>query len=152
MFRIKSRKNIWGIGDAEIEETLSPHYGKSTNGGYFIGRETLWGWNRIILDLHNELVKEHPDYYIVQIKEKFGGLRYYTGAMTDRGRDLIGQAEDKSFKTCEKCGRPGTPSEYGWVRTLCKRDRAIDKFNLLYYNVKYNKKIIKSRFLKKRKR
>ena len=58
-----------------------------------------------------------------QIKEKFGGLRiYYSGG--DYYIDgLISMAEEMSYKTCERCGCPGTPNKQGWIMTLCDNCR-----------------------------
>ena len=63
------------------------------------------GWDR---DLH-------------QVKEKFGGLRFYVGASTPEMEKRIDQAEEESFQTCENCGEPGKGSNVGyWYLTLCE--------------------------------
>lgn len=63
---------------------------------------------------------------VVQVKEKFGGLRVYLEA--DPGTDpfvyqmyskQVAQAEGRSYALCELCGEPGFPRSGGWVRTLC---------------------------------
>ena len=36
------------------------------------------GWYPLIAGLHEQLSVLVPDYTLVQVKEKFGGLRYYT--------------------------------------------------------------------------
>jgi len=76
-----------------------------------------------------ELIGDIPDWrknleYIkspvaVQVKEKFGTLRfYYDGG--DRYIDgLVNMAESMSAVTCEVCGNPGKIRTGGWVRTLC---------------------------------
>jgi hypothetical protein len=56
---------------------------------------------------------------IVQVKEKFGGLRMYTGNTPEHIWDLIADIERKSYKTCEDCGKRGKLRAGGWVRTLC---------------------------------
>ena len=56
---------------------------------------------------------------ILQIKEKFGTLRFYYSGGTDRVRTLVGFAESMSACTCEKCGAPGRASSKGWIKTLC---------------------------------
>lgn len=55
----------------------------------------------------------------VQVKEKFGGLRFYMSSTNDEIRDLVSNVEALSFKTCEDCGSPGTLRQTGWYRTLC---------------------------------
>jgi len=58
---------------------------------------------------------------IAQIKEKFGGLRFYVhGDLPDALRQKIRHVVDvKSFEVCETCGKPGVLREGGWYRTLC---------------------------------
>lgn len=58
---------------------------------------------------------------VVQIKQKFGGLRFYTVNHTDEVLQLITAAEDKSFTICEMCGQPGkTYSIRYWLTSLCE--------------------------------
>ena len=55
----------------------------------------------------------------VQIKEKFGGLRFYVQAATSKHYDYISFAESMSYRTCEQCGAPGKRYSMGWHKTLC---------------------------------
>lgn len=85
------------------------------------------GWLQIVDDLHACIIKVCPEYHIEQIKEKFGGLRYYVRLPEDKAifmpvvQGLIEVAENKSFDTCEVCGEPGEPvsRKSGWVKTVC---------------------------------
>jgi hypothetical protein len=56
-----------------------------------------------------------------QVKEKYGGLRFYTHTTSDEIEGMIRMAEKMSLRTCEECG---TTEDIGytqvWVRTLCK--------------------------------
>jgi hypothetical protein len=63
---------------------------------------------------------------VVQIKEKFGGLRLYVniaeGATPQQAGEIHGAihvGEYLSAKTCERCGAPGTLHGDGWLSTLC---------------------------------
>jgi len=81
------------------------------------------GWLPIARKLHHELLKIAPDYKIFQIKEKFGGLRYYTdGSIGEEGERLIAEAERECSKTCEFCGSTDEVATAGpsWIKTLCK--------------------------------
>jgi hypothetical protein len=79
------------------------------------GHECGEGWKTIIDDTHKKLKYIDPDYKIVQIKEKFGGLRYYYDnsfeSYNDIRReimdDIILSAENKASYTCELCGANG---------------------------------------------
>jgi len=61
----------------------------------------------------------------VQVKEKFGGLRFYVRLdglrlrQDDAIRRRIGAAMEESFHTCEICGQPGKLREERCIRTLC---------------------------------
>ena len=55
----------------------------------------------------------------VQVKEKFGGLRFYVQAATDKQWSYINFAESMSYRTCEDCGAPGKTYTDGWHTTLC---------------------------------
>ena len=69
-------------------------------------------------------LNEHYDgsWISSQLKEKFGGLRFYCGpAPSDQLSDeIIGAAEWLSECLCEDCGAPGRLRKAGgWVRTVC---------------------------------
>lgn len=46
-------------------------------------------WYSAIIELDEKLSKLHPDYAIRQIKQKFGGLRFYASGVDDEGVGLI---------------------------------------------------------------
>jgi hypothetical protein len=62
--------------------------------------------------------------YAVQIKEKFGGLRFYMNGVDDYISGAIAMAESISNHTCEVCGAPGKNKPVGsWYTTLCDLHR-----------------------------
>ncbi len=60
-----------------------------------------------------------PDVTVAQIKEKFGGLRFYYDGGDDTVDGMVRMAEAWADRTCEECGHPGTRRSGGWIRTLC---------------------------------
>ena len=75
------------------------------------GLECGDGWKDIIDRTHEKLKYIDPDYKIAQIKEKFGGLRYYYDQTVDYGstasqimEDIVRAAEHEASRTCELCG------------------------------------------------
>lgn len=66
-----------------------------------------------------ELKAEIPT--IQQVKEKFGGLRFYMDGGTPEMRNYVRFAESMSMHTCECCGASGEPRNNGWVKTLCEK-------------------------------
>jgi hypothetical protein len=55
----------------------------------------------------------------VQVKEKFGGLRFYVDNCDDYASGVINLAESLSLRTCEQCGNKGMIRKGGWIKTLC---------------------------------
>lgn len=89
-----------------------------------------FGWIDIVLRLNDALEEILPDYTIVQIKEKFAGLRYYIGsygcAKDDpriaMAREMIAEAEQASMRTCQVCGEPGRYRDgAAYMVTTCDR-------------------------------
>lgn len=62
---------------------------------------------------------EIPQVVVQQIKEKFGGLRFYYEGGDDYVSGVVDMAESWAGKTCETCGSLGTRRSGGWIRTLC---------------------------------
>lgn len=81
------------------------------------------GWKDIFMSLVDDLFKLGWDGRILQIKEKFGGLRIYTAGCSDEIFDRVLEAESQSLKTCMECGKPGSPKGDYWILTLCQEHR-----------------------------
>jgi len=81
-----------------------------------------------------ELSKEaYPPHIPVasQVKEKYGGLRFYLVSGTRAQYDACATAELESEKTCEQCGEPGEIRGRGWFYAACdahnrEDDKSID--------------------------
>lgn len=81
------------------------------------------GWLNLLTDLHIELVEIDPKYTIYQVKEKFGGLRFYyspsSPSLDPELRKVVNKYESKSYYVCEKTGNPGSlKRKNGWIKTL----------------------------------
>lgn len=96
------------------------------------------GWMGLIDELSGKLEiinNKYPDFeeriYAVQVKEKFGGLRFYcyssdniTEEDSNLQNKLIEEAERASFTICESCSKPATVrNTRGWITTLCEECR-----------------------------
>lgn len=78
------------------------------------------GWTPLVTRLVYDLLALGWNGTVYQVKEKFGGLRFYIGTGSAAISARIDAAEEESFKTCEDCGEPGTlHTERNWLRTLC---------------------------------
>jgi hypothetical protein len=56
---------------------------------------------------------------VLQVKEKFGGLRFYVNHRMDAILQRIEIGESESLRTCEVCGKPGKLPEGDCTRTVC---------------------------------
>jgi hypothetical protein len=61
---------------------------------------------------------------VAQIKEKFGGLRFYYDGGDNVVDGMVRMAESWADHSCEECGAPGKRRSGGWVRTLCDEHEA----------------------------
>ena len=78
------------------------------------------GWEDLVNPLIDMCIKQ--DATISQVKEKFGGLRFYVWGGDKKLHKAIEKAEEKSLTTCERCGAPGRAVTigHGWAKTLCE--------------------------------
>lgn len=76
------------------------------------------GWFALLLELSKQL--ETTGAIADQVKEKFGGLRFYYHPCSAEADAFIREAEKKALKTCDVCGKPGTMSESGWMKVRCE--------------------------------
>ena len=62
-----------------------------------------------------------PQIEAVQVKEKFGTLRFYINGYTDATRSMISFAEKMSSRTCDSCGAPADLSTTGRWKVQCEK-------------------------------
>ena len=90
------------------------------------GAGNVWYGTKIVTQADIDVAKTRMDEeaakvpVAVQVKEKFGGLRFYVERATDKQYDYITFAESMSYRTCEQCGNTGKLYTNGWHRTLCE--------------------------------
>jgi hypothetical protein len=80
-----------------------------------------------------------PDAYrVIQVKEKFGTLRFYDMGFNSHISGMISMAEAMSEITCERCGARGKLREdRGWLLTLCDKCDRKDKRWRFWLGCKY---------------
>jgi len=87
------------------------------------GNLSEWGAKKVLSDINEAQFRVVPEYckqvYAVQIKEKFGTLRFYYDGGDEYVSGVVTMAEGMSSCTCESCAKPGLRRSGGWVRTLC---------------------------------
>jgi hypothetical protein len=78
-------------------------------------------------DLENDKTDVRPiiqQVTVAQIKEKFGGLRFYYDGGDEYIHGLVSMAESWAGIACEECGGIGERRSGGWIRTLCDKHEA----------------------------
>lgn len=128
----------------ELDKQLCEKYPKifknrhahSTETAMFWGFEHSDGWYKILdslcgqiqsyIDWKNrsaaagyENFKPVEQVVATQVKEKFGGLRFYYKGGDEHISGMVRMAESWASITCEVCGQPGEIRQGGWIKTLC---------------------------------
>lgn len=116
-----------------MEERFPKLFGHGKYGGFAVGP----GWWPI-LEILCEQINSHVewrqnqlekyqrgpgclDVTVDQVKEKFGGLRFYYSGGDDVVDGMVRMAESWAGHTCEECGQPGKSRGGGWIQTLCDK-------------------------------
>lgn len=101
-----------------VPDRQNPFRSRIYSKGFFAVGE---GWIQLVKNCIEELIAIGWDKQVCQVKEKFGGLRFYTNALPEEGHEIIRKYEDLSYDTCEKCGTTENIGHTtGWVLTLCE--------------------------------
>lgn len=78
------------------------------------------GWASLIHHVFDTLQTIKGTVKIIQVKEKWGGLRIYTDVYNNELENIIIDVGKKSFYMCEVCGQEGTlRTDRFYHRTLC---------------------------------
>jgi hypothetical protein len=81
--------------------------------------EVELGWFPLIKDLITDLIELGWNKEVCQVKEKFGGLRFYINDGSDEVFNRIHKAEKESLTICEINGKVGElRTDIPWFRTL----------------------------------
>jgi hypothetical protein len=114
--RLVERWPTWFNTGGDIRHTAMP-WGFTHDDGWF---DIRWRLCENLEPLVAEFERAGGQKFeVLQVKEKFGGLRFYVNHKSDAIRQRIEAAIQESFHTCEVCGQPGKLREGGWLKTLC---------------------------------
>jgi hypothetical protein len=112
----KEKMDNYLISIGGLKNGFFPDREPITDSHYF---EVGKGWYQLIKDLIDDLIKLGWNKEICQVKEKFGGLRFYINGGTTEIFNRISEAEELSINTCEVTGNKGElRTDIGWYRTL----------------------------------
>ena len=122
----------------ELDEKLCAKYPKifANRGGSKMETCMYWGfecgdgWYWLIDKLCSNLQWDtdknnrdgkYPQVVAAQVKEKFGGLRFYVESASSEQHAVIGFAESLSYYVCESCGTTKNMGRTsGWIRCICE--------------------------------
>lgn len=118
----------------KFPKIFANRYADETTTAMCWGFECRDGWYRLIDTLCDTIQgyidqnKKYnnidiPQVTAVQVKEKFGTLRFYYDGGDDVIRGMVWLAENLSAEICENCGNPGELVKSSWIQTLCNTCR-----------------------------
>lgn len=92
------------------------------------GKVTPWVETQVENSIKNKKLRHVPEkchqVIVVQVKEKYGTLRFYYDGGDDYVRGVVAMAESISAHTCEVCGNPGTSNHNGWITVRCDEHKS----------------------------
>lgn len=100
------REGIFDLFEKHMEGVLNPEYKEKR-------------LTEMLEEGFREVPESIPQVTLDQVKEKFGTLRFYYTGGDDYISGLVSMAESMSGITCETCGKPGTSTQGGWIKTAC---------------------------------
>lgn len=75
------------------------------------------------IKVYHKGVKLLLSYRILQIKEKYGSLRWYTNGDTEDTLKIISKYENISKRTCVICGKEAEWTSVGWISPYCEEHK-----------------------------
>lgn len=96
---------------------------------YSLADDIPIGWriafgDLIVEEINKDLIENNylDEYEILQIKEKYGGLRWYSGPLPQNSKiqDIVYKYEMVSNNICIICGKPDVPMiPISWISPFC---------------------------------
>jgi len=117
---------IYGKDGLDQRETCYSQFGFECGDGWFRIIYWLSKYIQRLIDSNNEYAKKYPDQYkpipqvkALQVKEKFGGLRFYYSGGDDHINAVVSFVESISYSICETTGKTEDVgyNTKGWIKT-----------------------------------
>jgi len=104
-----------------LKEIRDPHFDYSLL-PIFTDQKGWWrAFGELLCDEIQALFHKNPDLYVLDYKEKWGGLRMDFGGADKEIYDIADKYETLSQNICWFCGKPDTPlTDTGWILPVCK--------------------------------
>jgi hypothetical protein len=81
----------------------------------------------INIQTHCEYNPDIPQVVAMQVKEKYGTLRFYVHGGDEYTTGAISMAESMSSRICEICGNKGKIRNDGWITTRCNTCHRVEE-------------------------
>jgi len=108
--------------EEQFPKMFSEPYGEVAVGeGWWPIVESLCSQIQHHIDWRTKYGNIVPQVVVHQIKEKFGGLRFYYDGGDEQVRGMVSMAESWASNTCEICGVPSTKQTTGWIKNVCDK-------------------------------
>lgn len=105
--------------------TTAMCWGFDCGDGWYTLIDQLCGKLQSMTDYNSHAPDRFPQIVASQIKEKYGGLRFYVEGASDWQDGVISFAEYLSESTCEVCGNPGAiDHDSSWLSCRCPSCRS----------------------------
>ena len=115
----KKYSKIFAQKDLSIQESAMPWELECGDGWYWLV-DNLCRTIQSYLK-HND-IENKIQIEVTQVKEKYGGLRFYYQGGDKLIDGMVWLAENLSYKICEQCGATeGVTQTKGWIVTLCPK-------------------------------
>ena len=136
--------NIFRQKDLPMRQTCMC-WGIDTGDGWYNILDTLC--NQIQNHLEHNLRKDQDPAVVnveaTQVKEKFGGLRFYYNGGDEFIEGLVWMAEAISGRACEECGSPGTQTTWvGFVHNVILVGRPMKRRQKMSENTNFTLQVI----------
>lgn len=94
-------------------------WGFDIGDGWYTIIDRLCGQIQNHIDWKNRDGEKVAQVVASQVKEKFGGLRFYYSGGDDVVDGMVRMAESWAANSCETCGKTGKLRGGGWLYTAC---------------------------------
>lgn len=84
--------------------------------------EAPTGWHKHLKWVYEFFLRSNSQMNVLQIKEKFGHLRWYADNMTDKEETIVNYIQWLCGHTCTNCGsmdQVKTETVNNWIYTMC---------------------------------
>ena len=109
----------------DFPKIFAQRNGSPKETAFAFGFECSDGWYDLIdvlcanIQNHIKYGRDVSQVVAMQVKEKFGTLRFYAHGGDEYISGLITMAESMSSRICELCGNRGKIIDDGWITTRC---------------------------------